>query len=112
MEINLIDITTKYRLYENCHLIFGRYSNARVAIQIYRDYQLIAKATVNIPEAKLNDDEVLIKDYAENQGILQSLINNKIITNTGNVIATGFTAVNVCKLTAKALDMLESQSHE
>ena len=33
----------------------------------------MATATVNVPAMPLADDQVLIKDYAENQGVLAAL---------------------------------------
>jgi hypothetical protein len=41
--------------------------------------------TVNLPEVHLDPDEVLIKDYAENEGVLASLVNAGIVAHRSNV---------------------------
>lgn len=40
----------------------------------------VAVATINIPDEDINKDEVIIKDYSENEGILSTLISAKIIS--------------------------------
>jgi hypothetical protein len=44
------------------------------------DCRHIACATINIPEEDLANDQVIIKDYSENEGMLGTLICSKIIT--------------------------------
>jgi formylmethanofuran dehydrogenase subunit D len=81
-------------------IIFSKYNNDRVAIVLVDaiDGEQIAVGTVNIPEAPIANDEVIIKDYSENEGMLQFLIDNKIVENTGNYIDSGFVSCPVCKI--------------
>lgn len=56
-----------------------KYNNGRSALELLEfnpDYGYIpyATATVNMPDVLLADNEVLIKDYAENKGIYDFLI--------------------------------------
>jgi len=81
-------------------LEFGKYRNNRTAIECIdpEDGESIAVATVNLPDSPLNDDEVFIKDYSENEGILSSLIANNIVSDPIDVIPSGFVVVYKCKL--------------
>lgn len=93
-----------------CRLSFGQYENGRVAIQIvYRDDDAseeygedvwfpYATATVNIPEAELADGEVLIKDWSENAGLLDRLVDEGIIGPSKRWVPTGFVTADVCDL--------------
>lgn len=58
----------------------------------------IATATVCLPEIKLAENETLIKDYSENEGILKVLVDNGIVKPTGIEIDTGFTKVHVVEV--------------
>jgi hypothetical protein len=49
-----------------------------------------ATATVNVPEVLLADNEVLVKDYSENEGVLDFLIKYNIVTPTPNGVHSGF----------------------
>lgn len=84
--------------YKNCHMLFGQYPNKRTAIQIQYNDKPLMKATVNIPRAELKPDEVLIKNYSENEGILQVLIDAGVVEDTGQFEASGYVIANVCKL--------------
>lgn len=70
---------------------FGKmYSNRRRAIELVDSMGLpYAKATVNIPEAELEDDEVLIKNWSENEGISEMLQSEGITEDTGKRVPTG-----------------------
>lgn len=69
-----------------------KYENGRTAVQINSamDGHPYAVATVNMPDVLLADNEVLIKDYSENEGILDFLIRNNIVTPTPNGVQSGF----------------------
>lgn len=85
----------------NCKLRFRKYQNGRTAIELVDaiNGEPIAMATVNIPECALEEDEVIIKNYSENEGMLDALIGAGIIERT-NKVGTGFNCV-ICKLKYK-----------
>ena len=65
-----------------CELQFGKYhGNDRIAIELvdHKTYEPIAFATVNVPEIPLKENEIIIKDYSENQGMFQALFNAGIV---------------------------------
>lgn len=69
-----------------------KYSNDRPVIQLIdaEDGEPYATATVNVPDVLLLDNEVLIKDYSENEGMLDFLVRNNIVTPTQNGVQSGF----------------------
>lgn len=68
------------------------YQNNRLAIQLnsFEDKAPYAVVTVNKPEVLLADNEVLVKDYSENEGMLDFLVKNNIVTPTPNGVQSGF----------------------
>jgi len=92
----------------DCELQRLEYANKRVALTLVAwadneetdifQGEPIATATVNLPLEKIEFDEVLVKDYAENQGMLQALIDANIIEKPHREIRTGFVHCPVCKL--------------
>jgi hypothetical protein len=55
-------------------------------------------ATVNEPEARLAANQVLIKDYSENRGVLDSLVRAAVVRPTGEIVRSGFASLPVCEL--------------
>jgi hypothetical protein len=68
------------------HIIKHKYGNGRVALEMIGsagskyEGEPIVVASVNIPHEKLAADEVVIKNYSENEGILDVLVKAKIIS--------------------------------
>jgi hypothetical protein len=91
--------TVKFKSWD-CIVQKGHYSNGRVALQLINavDNSPIAKATINIPEIALSDDQVIIKDYAENEGMLQALFQADIITPPIAYIEAPYTKYHICIL--------------
>jgi hypothetical protein len=96
----------------NCRLVFGRYGNGRIAIQLYNDEpideghyiaqpgtSLIATATVNVVDCELlGKNQIIIKNYSENEGMLEALVQAKIISTPVGKAKTGFVTVAICDL--------------
>jgi hypothetical protein len=82
----------------NCTVQKGRYSNGRVALSLVDEEGPVATATVNLPSVDLGNNEVLIKSYAENSGLLEALTEVGIVKPTGKTIRSGFVEVPVCEL--------------
>ncbi|MCI0458332.1 MAG: DUF4313 domain-containing protein [Gemmataceae bacterium] len=75
-------------------------SNGRPALLLVdaKDGEEVAVATVNVPEVPLAKNEVLIKDYSENRGMLKALQSAGVVEPTGRVAESGFARLPVCKL--------------
>ena len=85
-----------------CWIKWQQYSNGRIAIQLMCEEGPMAIATVNIPEVSLKDNEVIIKDYSENQGVLAALIKARVIKKTRREVPIGNWSLGfVCKLLVK-----------
>lgn len=87
----------------------ARYSNKRLAIMLTdtEDGELIATATVNIPEEKIEPDEIIVKDYSENQGMLQALKDAGIVTSVVRYVKTGYVECPVCKFNMDSLNLVK-----
>ena len=62
------------------------------------DGEQVACATVNLPEHKLGPGEIFIKTWSENEGMLEFLLKNHIVEDTGREVPTGYVTARVCKL--------------
>jgi len=84
----------------NCWVLLERYENRRVALRLVDviDGTPVARATVNRPEIALKADEVLIKDYSENAGILDALERAGILRRTDRTVPSGYAALIVARL--------------
>ena len=77
---------------------YGKYKGGNKSISLIdcTDGFPFATATVNLPG--LEKDEIAIKNYSENEGILEFLLENEIINQPHRYIGSGFVTVPVCKL--------------
>jgi hypothetical protein len=72
------------------------YENGRLAITLlYWDEDMQgwfphAKVTVNMPDVHLNEGEVLVKDWAENEPIAAALLEAGWLLPTGREVSSGF----------------------
>ena len=59
-----------------CEARYRFYYNSRVAIQLYgaENGEPIATATVNLPELPLKEGQCFIKNYSENEGMVNALV--------------------------------------
>lgn len=92
----------RYRQWD-VELEFGRYNYFNnISIKLINlhptidDGPIITVATVNVEPLKEN--EVTIKDYSGNEGILQWLIDNNIVEEPYRYIQSGWVEIPVCKL--------------
>ena len=83
-----------------CTAVLETYSDGRPAIALFdcEDGSPVACATVNVPEIPLAIDEIIVKDYSENAGMLDALVAAGIVTTTDKTVPLGFTVGHVCRL--------------
>lgn len=76
------------------------YSNGRTSLMLmdFEDGFPYATATVDIPHVDLKEREVIIKDYSENTGMLEFLVKNNIVKETGKVVKSGFITTPIAEL--------------
>lgn len=72
----------------------------RTCLQLYdeEDYLPYATATANLADVPLEEDEVLIKNYSENEGLSSALQKAGITEFTGKTVLSGFVELEVHKL--------------
>lgn len=78
----------------------SKYTNGRKALMLVdaSDGCPYATATVNLPDVLLEDNEILVKDYSENEGILNFLTENNIVVPTDKGVQSGHVWIPVCIL--------------
>jgi hypothetical protein len=107
MSNETFNIHTKYIHEQNCQLRFDKYQDGSTAMLIRssRGDPLI-KVTAYLPKVVLEEDQILVKDYSENEGILQCLIELEIIEELEDLdpIPSGYAILNVCKLLVNPAD--------
>lgn len=84
------------------YLLFVRtetYNDGKIRIQLYdsKDGTPYATATARVEE-KLEQGEVAIKDWSENEGILDFLVQNKIVRSPHRFFSSGHVEIPICEL--------------
>ena len=76
----------------------GFYNGKNTSLELFdmEDGFPFAKCTVNIPG--LEKDEVAIKDYSENEGMLDFLLSNSIVEKPHRYERSGYVRIPVCKM--------------
>jgi hypothetical protein len=83
------------------NISIGQYPSGRKAIRLINVEDGIphAIATTNLPDLKVKcENEVLIKDYSENEGIKMFLEKHNIVTFTGKTVVSGWVELYICTL--------------
>jgi hypothetical protein len=79
---------------------FAKYANGQTAIKLIdiADGFPFATATVCVEDDLLKEGEVAIKNYSENEGILESLIEAEVIDYPHAFIKSTHVEIPICKL--------------
>jgi hypothetical protein len=83
-----------------CVIQKEKYQNNRTALCLVdcKSGEDVLMATVNVPELPLKADEVFIKNYSENEGVLSVLVKANIISEPFRYEELNLVIVPVCKL--------------
>lgn len=106
-----MNFNTKYAQLTNASVYFAQYDNGRVGFFIRSDdnYDRITP-TVILNVDIFNSDYVLIKDYAENEGMLDELIRHGIVEpKIVARIPVEFVQIPIVKLTAEYIAIRDEQ---
>ncbi len=60
----------------------------------------VLTASVCLVDCNLSSDEIAIKNYSENEGVLQALIDNGIVQPPHRWHPTGWVNIDICRLIA------------
>lgn len=81
------------------------YSNGRKAVEYTTEEdgypESACIATINLPDEDIEADEVIIKDYSENEGIYEMMLKAGHIGPEIRTVYSGFISAPVCKLLLK-----------
>lgn len=88
-----------YKQYSNCFLMWGEYeAGGRTSLQIFDIEGPITNITINLPEQPLNNNEIFVKSYSENEGMIDFLVKEGFVEDTGQRVQTGYVEAVVAKL--------------
>lgn len=82
---------------------FSRYvANDSICIYLLKSGENYGVATTCVPEIPIDvNEEVIIKDYSENEGVMQAMIDSGIISKPVREAEGNFVSFPVCKLLKK-----------
>ena len=97
-----------------CEMQLNRYTNGNKCISLVdtRDGGPVATATVNIEGVELPANEVMIKDYSENKGMLRALRDSKVVENIVDVIQSGYVDIPVVTLSKSMMERFRCEQHD
>lgn len=104
-------LTVKYKQWD-VEVAFDMYMNGNTAINLVdvEDGGLVATATVNTSAPTFDSDLVGIKDYSENEGMVDFLVKEGIIEEDSvHSVKMGFVSIPFHTLTEKAIVEKEKQ---
>jgi hypothetical protein len=83
-----------------CYVQIRYYPNDRYAIALTDEDtgEPVVIATTNVPDCPLEREEVIIKDYAENEGVLEVLMDAKVVSPPLRYVRTGYVLCPVCRI--------------
>jgi len=97
------DISVKLQLRNYSHS--GRWAIRMFAIETGEPVALI---TVNLPDEELNSDEIFVKDYSENAGMLAWLVAQDLVEDTGRKVQSGYVSIPVARVLPKLREILDA----
>lgn len=86
-------------------IVKERYFNNQTALQLYdfNNHDLVLVITICVPELFLEEDEMVIKNYSENEGIMDFLLEYNIVKMTFRTVQVGYVQVPIVKLLSPAV---------
>ncbi len=78
----------------------GEYRNSQTALVLIDtvDGSPVLTASISVPEIALEKNELIIKDYSENEGVLNFLVKNNIVKPLGKYIENGLITAEIVEL--------------
>ena len=97
-----------------CEVQLDYYHNGNKSIKLMdtRDGSPVATATVNLDGVELSANEVMVKDYSENKGMLAALRDSKVVENIVDVIQSGYVDTPVVTLSKSMMERFKNEKHD
>lgn len=90
---------------DNVVLRRGQYTNGRLALQLdTEDGFPYATLTVNMPEHSLREGEAYIKDYSENEGMLNWMEKQELVKEVLGYVKSGYVQIPRVKLDMEKIE--------
>jgi hypothetical protein len=87
---------------------FSRYANGnRIAISFYDEDGPFAHLTTNLPDQHLNQGEIFVKDWHENEALVEALLKAGWLELTGREVQSGHVFPKVMRLSGRLLQLAE-----
>ncbi len=81
-----------------CSLTWGEYAHPRnTRLQLWSVNGPMATASIN-PDVQLPDGYIAIKNYRENTGVLEALLEAGVIEDTGKRVQAGYELAHLCHI--------------
>ena len=91
-----------YKEYGKCKVEIGRYGNHQKAIQLIGTEGEYNGSVITVPTVSMDicieDNEVIIKDYSENEGAYSILLAEGVISKAKRKVQIGYGTGCVCEL--------------
>lgn len=97
---------SKYGIYTNCQFMIGYYRNGNIGVEIWSEDGPITKVTTN-PDISIGNDMIAIKNYSENEGMVDWLKSMDIIEpDPVRIVISGWVEIPIHKLTPNGIRMM------
>jgi hypothetical protein len=81
-----------------CKISLTAYPNGQPRLQLRtNDREPVATASLSLPEVHLKPGEILVKNFAENEGLLEAIEDALIVKRLGSV-PCGYAVADLCQL--------------
>jgi hypothetical protein len=85
----------------------SKYPNRRNALVLHStNGEPTGVLTVNLPQNPLRHDEVFVKNYSENEGVVDALVKAGVAQPPHRWVMSGFVQIPVCTLTKAGLELV------
>ena len=102
---------SRYGSYEDCWFEISRYVESdNLAIEIWSPLDgAVTRVTVNV-DFSLPDDCIAVKDYSENEGMVDWLISQGLVEpNRAYTIKSAWVDIPIMRLTEKGIEVFRSE---
>lgn len=82
----------------SCSVQIGRYANGQTLLRLVDEEGVVATATAAVEGQELEPDEVLVKSYSENAGLLEALLEAGVVEKPTSWVEAGYAKLAKCRL--------------
>jgi hypothetical protein len=87
--------------------LYERDGNLALSAKCAATGEKVLTFTVNVPGVSLGPSELLIKDWSENEGALDFLLENDLVESTNRAVLTGYAMAPVVRMTDQLIHILD-----